>query len=277
MTDRLAVLDKNRKSILALPSAALHLWMCYWMNEDDEQESYMSLDEIEEQMDYRMSRRSIITWTKWLVRGGWLLEIPDKTAADKWLQRGRPATRGAYQIEVYRVDDPKKGSLCQTLASAQSAPVQFAHKVSGSGSGSSSVSHSGSRSATEATSSSESDEEACVPHPPNEKPNLEPKTKNRKPKPPKGFDSWSLEDRLAWSQAKRGTGEGNASAAPQPPLSAKQTENQKATPTNLCCFCNEKPQRSPTSDYCPDCWNRKQRGEKLEVHPAFKQQKKAGV
>ena len=52
------------------------------MNEDDEQESYMFLDEIEEQMDYRMSRRSIITWTKWLVRGGWLLEIPDKTAAD---------------------------------------------------------------------------------------------------------------------------------------------------------------------------------------------------
>jgi hypothetical protein len=143
MAEHLKVLDCDRKAILLLPPAALKLWLCYWMNEDEENESYLSLGELEDQMDMRMSRRSIITWTKWLLDKGWLVEIPGKTAADKFLQRGKPATRGAYQIKVFRVDDPTK---CKDCTGANSALVQIAHKVSGSRSSSKSKSFSGSES-----------------------------------------------------------------------------------------------------------------------------------
>jgi hypothetical protein len=124
MTERIQVLDCNRKAILGLPSPAFHLWMCYWMNEDDEQESYMSLDEIESQVDARISRRTIITWTQWLVAKGWLVDT-GKTAADKFIQRGKTATRGAHQIRVYRVDDPTKGISQQ---SSKISPVQNLHQ-----------------------------------------------------------------------------------------------------------------------------------------------------
>jgi hypothetical protein len=124
MSDRLKILDCNRKAILALPSPALHLWMCYYMNEDDAQESYMSLDEMESQVDARISRRTIITWTQWLVSKGWLVDT-GRTAADKFIQRGKTATRGAYQIRVYRVDDPTKG-ISQQLS--EISPVQNLHQ-----------------------------------------------------------------------------------------------------------------------------------------------------
>jgi hypothetical protein len=151
MQDRLKILDCSRKNVLSLPDAAFHLWFCYYMNEDGERESFMSLDTIEEQMDMRMSRRSIITWTKWLLARGWLVDT-GKTAADKWLALGKIPTRGAYQIRVYRADDPTGGNSApvntpenvENFTSANSAPVQIAHKVylydSGSGLGSGSTS-----------------------------------------------------------------------------------------------------------------------------------------
>jgi hypothetical protein len=151
MQDRLKILDCSRKNVLSLPDAAFHLWFCYYMNEDGERESFMSLDTIEEQMDMRMSRRSIITWTKWLLARGWLVDT-GKTAADKWLALGKIPTRGAYQIRVYRADDPTSANSApvntpenvENFTSANSAPVQIAHKVylydSGSGLGSGSTS-----------------------------------------------------------------------------------------------------------------------------------------
>jgi hypothetical protein len=132
MKDRLKLLDCNRKAILSLPPAALQLWLCYYMNEDDEQESYMALAEIETQM--AMGRRSIIKWTKWLVRHGWLRVVPEKSAADKWEARGVEPTPGAYQVRVYRVDDPVKAKFTENLTGAEVSAVQPAPKVSDSGS-----------------------------------------------------------------------------------------------------------------------------------------------
>lgn len=151
MRDRLKILDCNRKNILKLPAPALQLWFCYYMNEDDENESYMSLQTIEEQMDMRMSRRSIITWTKWLLDRGWLVDT-GKMAADKWIARGETPTPGAYQIHVYRVDDPTSAnsapeenpSNVEDFTSAISAPVQIAPKVYSYGSGSGFASNSSS-------------------------------------------------------------------------------------------------------------------------------------
>ena len=79
MSDRLTVLDCSRKAILALPNAAFKLWMCYWMNEDDEQESFVSQPEI--RIQTTMGITSIVHWTQWLVRHGWLVPT-GKTAYD---------------------------------------------------------------------------------------------------------------------------------------------------------------------------------------------------
>jgi hypothetical protein len=261
MNERLVILDKNRKAILTLPDAALKLWMCYWMNEDDMQESYLSIDEIEQQMDLTMRRRSIITWTDWLVSHGWLIEVPGKTAADKWIARGKPATRGAHQIKVYRVDDPTSAKVApvknpsneENFTSANSAPVQVAHKVSGSGfgSGSSSDSTTATRSYSETGSSSSSCAFGAADAPPNEEAKSEPKSSNRKPKPPAGFDSWSLDKRLAWSESHKANGTGYAAAAAQPSLSTKQGQSpdrcRNGCPaqimlhedTDLCVMCYE--------------------------------------
>jgi hypothetical protein len=231
MTERLKVLDCNRKAILGLPSPAFHLWMCYWMNEDDEQESYMSLDEIESQVDARISRRTIITWTQWLVAKGWLVDT-GKTAADKFIQRGKTATRGAHQIRVYRVDDPTKGisqqsskispvqnlHQCNPCTSAESAPVQIAHKVSSSCSGSGSDSDSSSGSTSTSHSDSES---AAAPRGGKEKvkngdQNLKTKTGTKTKQRhaadgtpwPEGFDSkWDNVQRTNWLKDHDGSEE----------------------------------------------------------------------
>jgi len=219
MNDRLKILDCSRKAILALPSPALHLWMCYYMNEDDAQESYMSLDEVESQVDARMSRRTIITWTQWLVSKGWLVDT-GKTAADKFLQRGKTATRGAYQIRVYRVDDPTsaKSALVNTsvnkdnFTSAKPAPVQIAHKVSCSSSGSDSLSSSNPPSASDS-------ESAAAPRGGREK--VKSEDQNLKPKPktktrhaaagtpwPEGFDyKWDNVQRTNWLKDHDGSEE----------------------------------------------------------------------
>ena len=103
MRDRLKVLDCNRKAVLGLPPAAFKLWMTYYMNEDDSQESWMSIPELEAQSG--LSRHTVVDKTEYLLRTGWLVDT-GKTAADKWIQMGKTPTHGSYQVHVYRVDDP---------------------------------------------------------------------------------------------------------------------------------------------------------------------------
>jgi hypothetical protein len=42
---------------------------------------------------------------KYLLKHGWLIDT-GQTAAQKFAATGRPVTRGAHAIKVYRVDDP---------------------------------------------------------------------------------------------------------------------------------------------------------------------------
>jgi hypothetical protein len=103
MTERIAILDKNRKALLTLPDGALKLWMTYWMNEDEWQESFVSQTEIQTQNS--QSRPTVTKWTDYLVRHGWLLDT-GKTAFDKLLALGRTPSANSKQVPVYKVDDP---------------------------------------------------------------------------------------------------------------------------------------------------------------------------
>lgn len=116
------LLDCDKKALLCLPPQAVNLWLAYFMHEDMESESFMSLPTIMELTGW--SRRSIIDWTAWLVARGWLVDT-GKTAADKWIAMGRVPTRGAWQVHVYRavqLDSPTNmdNSLVQ-----DSAPVRI--------------------------------------------------------------------------------------------------------------------------------------------------------
>jgi hypothetical protein len=126
MRDRLKILDCNRKNILGLPDGALKLWLTYFMNEDDDNESWLSIPEIEAQTG--MGRTSIVKWTAFLRKNKWLIDT-GKTAADKLLARGRMPSTNAHQVKVYRVDDPTS-SKSELVTSSE---VEL--KVSGSGSG----------------------------------------------------------------------------------------------------------------------------------------------
>lgn len=103
MFDRIAILDKNRKALLTLPDGALKLWMTYWMNEDEWQESFVSQTEIQTQTG--QSRPTVTKWTDYLVRHGWLLDT-GKSAFDKLLALGRTPSANSKQVPVYKVDDP---------------------------------------------------------------------------------------------------------------------------------------------------------------------------
>jgi hypothetical protein len=219
MAEHKKILDCDRKTVLGLPSAALHLWMCYWMNEDDDQESFVSIAEIEAQTP--LSRSSIIRWTHYLLRKGWLVDT-GKTAADKLMARGRTPSRGAHQVPCYRVDDPaSKGFLqvsnlnqCQSDTSLKNTPVSMTHKVSGSGSGSGSDSGFCSSAPTPADNARGGEQEE-------EKGNGKTKTQtNGKTKTgaaadgtpwPEGFDSkWNNLQRTNWLKLHDGSAESQA-------------------------------------------------------------------
>jgi len=131
MRDRLKILDCNRKNILGLPDGALKLWLTYYMNEDDDDESWISIPEIEAQTG--MGRTSIVKWTAFLRKNKWLVDT-GKTAADKLLARGRMPSSNAHQVKVYRVDDPTS-SKNELLTSSE---VELKVYSYGSGSGSAS-------------------------------------------------------------------------------------------------------------------------------------------
>jgi len=131
MRDRLKILDCNRKNILGLPDGALKLWLTYYMNEDDDDESWISIPEIEAQTG--MGRTSIVKWTAFLRKNKWLNDT-GKTAADKLLARGRMPSSNAHQVKVYRVDDPTS-SKNELLTSSE---VELKVYSYGSGSGSAS-------------------------------------------------------------------------------------------------------------------------------------------
>lgn len=160
MRDRLKILDCNRKNVLGLPSGAFHLWFTYLMNEDDENESWLSIPEIEAQTG--MGRTTIVKWTAFLRKGRWLVDT-GKTAEDKLLAMGKVPSGNAHQVHVYRVDDP---------TSSESELKVYSYD-SGSGSGCSSSS--GYQSHSDAWPSSTSVSHGRTAEPPAEKQKAEPK------------------------------------------------------------------------------------------------------
>jgi len=99
---RLKVLDCNRKAILSLPSAAVHLFFVYWMHESEEGESYLSLTAIERVTGW--SRNTVIKWRNYLIDNGWLVKTGGTAA-----QRYSKPTNGAWMVPIVRVDDPVAG------------------------------------------------------------------------------------------------------------------------------------------------------------------------
>ena len=113
MGDRLKVLDCDRKAVLGLPDAAFKLWMCYWMHENDVQQSYVSLRTVQKVTG--LDTKTIMKWQRWMLERGWLVDTGE-TAADVY---GKKATRGSKKVRVLRVDDPTKGvSVSQTAKNA---------------------------------------------------------------------------------------------------------------------------------------------------------------
>lgn len=138
MKDRLKIWDCNRKAVFGLPDPAFKLWHCYYSNEDDEQESWLSIPEIQRQT--RQSRSTILRYTRYLLDHKWLIDT-DRTAADKWLAMAKTPTVGSYQIHVYREDDPTKGLVSTGDQCLKDTRVSQTPK--GSGSASTSLSSSG--------------------------------------------------------------------------------------------------------------------------------------
>ena len=103
MSNKLKILDGARKEILSHPSGAVHLWFCYYMNENDAQESWLSIKKIMVQTG--LSKPTIIKWQRYLLAHR-LLRDTGKRAAQKYK---RP-TQGAHAVRVLSVDDPNSNS-----------------------------------------------------------------------------------------------------------------------------------------------------------------------
>jgi hypothetical protein len=103
MQDRLKILDCRRKALLGLPDGALKVWLCRYMMEDEDNESWASLPEVEAQTG--QSHPTCVKWHKYLVEHGWLVDT-GKTAHDKLLALGKVPSANAFQVRVYRANDP---------------------------------------------------------------------------------------------------------------------------------------------------------------------------
>ena len=124
------VLDCQRKGILGLPSGAVHLWLAYWMNESEDNESYLSTRTLAAIMN--VDRNTVMKWQQYLLSNGWL-KLTGGSAADKY---DNP-TRGASKVLTMRVDDPLKGCLAEKIGHEEGGG-KIQPKVYGSGSVSSS-------------------------------------------------------------------------------------------------------------------------------------------
>jgi hypothetical protein len=249
MSDRLKILDCNRKAILALPPNALKLWLTYYMNESEWQEAWPSQSTL--RAITGMSKNTLIHWQRYLKAGGWLVETGAK-ASDRYAC----ATPGSHNIPVVRVDDPTKGSKIEPLEIPTITdepqgvqfliPPKFEPKVScsssGSGYGSDSPSFSSSTSVSAVVAEQVKSEDQ------NPKPKPKPKTKTRHAGDgtpwPEGFDSWTNARRISWLKEHDGSEESRkererwerqlaiakravvTAAAAEPPAPIDQTEKQ---------------------------------------------------
>src|SRR5260370_2703862 len=95
--DHLKLLVCDRKAVLGLPDGAFKVWMCRYMMEDEDKESWLSLPEVEAQTG--QAHPTCVKWHKFLVWHKWLGDT-GRTAADKLLGNGRLPSTSAYQVPV---------------------------------------------------------------------------------------------------------------------------------------------------------------------------------
>jgi hypothetical protein len=205
MTDHLKVLDCDQKAVLGIPPAAFKLLMCCFMNEDVDDESYMSQKEVKGQTG--MGVTTIVKWSRWLKENGWLVDT-GKTAYDKLLARGKVPSANSKQVPVYRaVLTPLQNLEGDTTSESED-------KVSGS----SSYSLSCTKAVTTTVSSSRDSRPTSVeskavknqdpknPKPENQTPHgprrMRRTAEDGTPYPP-DFDSWTNSKRIAWNEAHR--------------------------------------------------------------------------
>jgi hypothetical protein len=70
---KIKLLDPTRKGLLKLPASALKIWMCHWMHENLNDESWPSIETIVEETD--LSWNTVVTWRSWLLRNSWLEKV----------------------------------------------------------------------------------------------------------------------------------------------------------------------------------------------------------
>jgi hypothetical protein len=114
---RYKLLDRERTGLLRLKGSLLQVWLAQYMNEGDDQESWLSIATLMELTD--LSENTVITARKKLSEGGWIRAHAGKTAAQKY----EKPTRGAHKVSVYSVDDPSAKSAGAKIAGADIAPA----------------------------------------------------------------------------------------------------------------------------------------------------------
>ena len=131
---RFKLLDTERKELLKLKGSLLQVWLAQYMNESDDQESWLSLKTLQELTG--LSENTVIGARKKLTEGGWVRCHAGKTAAQKY----EKPTRGAHKVSVYSVDDPSSRIEGANLR-PEIVPPKTEDKVyrSGSSSGSNST------------------------------------------------------------------------------------------------------------------------------------------
>jgi hypothetical protein len=127
---RYKLLDTERKDVLRLKGSLLQVWLAQYMNENDDQESWLSIATLMEQTG--LSEHTVIDARKKLTEAGWARRHSGKTAAQKY----QKPTRGAHKVSVYSVDDPSAKVAGAEFADANVIPPKLADKVYDSGSSS---------------------------------------------------------------------------------------------------------------------------------------------
>jgi biotin operon repressor len=76
----------------------VHLWFCFYMNENEGRESFLSQETIEAQTG--MSKNTIWKWQRYLLKCGWLVDTGAK-AADQYKKPTRiPPLDGGWRMWV---------------------------------------------------------------------------------------------------------------------------------------------------------------------------------
>lgn len=119
---RYKLLDCEQIALLTLKGSLLQVWLCLYLHENDDQQSWLSNSSVMRLTGIR-SEHTVIDARKWLRENGWLKNT-GHVAAIKYLN----PTQGAYKVAIMTVDNPCKN--CTPAKSADNvSAVAFASGV----------------------------------------------------------------------------------------------------------------------------------------------------